>query len=312
MDEQVDPDIGRVVGFQTGDLMYIATIISIDDDADQFTVRTEDGQELTGPMSAVFLDPEKRMDVLNERYEPLGDGKFREKPRKPRSNWTPVPDPSVRDVAMYVGGILTVAFVILLFITAVSFGAILTQIDSANWVEKQGDVVDAYEGQDCSTDSEGRTRCTSYISVTVAYKYDGQKYATQDYSMLSEDWLEDADHWLEKANVTVYVNPEEPSQAVHVQGWDGVLEELGVFFFFTGLILGGYLFVFVPVWFVYAKIQRLFGIEAAQSDWTVLLGEKETDVEPDENGGDDDSKPKNEDTPPESTIEEPAQHGAFW
>ncbi len=54
MDEQVDPDIGRVVGFQTGDLMYIATIISIDDDADQFTVRTEDGQELTGPMSAVF------------------------------------------------------------------------------------------------------------------------------------------------------------------------------------------------------------------------------------------------------------------
>lgn len=34
MDEQVDPDIGRVVGFQTGDLMYIATIISIDDDAE--------------------------------------------------------------------------------------------------------------------------------------------------------------------------------------------------------------------------------------------------------------------------------------
>ena len=305
----MDRDIGRVVGFRTGGLMYIATIISIDDEADQFTVRTEDGQELTGPFSAVFLDPQKRMDELNEHYESLGDGTFREKPRTARSNWTPVPDPSVRNVAMYVGGILTVAFVILLLITAVSFSAILTQIDSANWVERQGDVVDAYEGQDCSTDPEGYENCTSYISVTVAYKYDGKKYATQDYSMLSH-WPEDADHWLEKANVTVYVNPEEPSQAVHVQGWD-VVEELGVFFFFTGLILGGYLFIFVPVWFVYAKVQRLSGIEAAQSDLTVLFGEKETDSEPDENGGDD-AEPRNEETPPESTIEEPAQHDAFW
>ena len=56
-------------------------------------------------------------------------------------------------------------------------------------------------------------------------------------------------------------------------------------FFFTGIILGGYLFVFVPIWFVYAKIQRLSGIEAGQSEWTMLFA----DVEPDENGGDDDA-----------------------
>ncbi len=178
MDEEVDPDIGRVVGFQTDDMMYIATIISIDDNADQFTVRTEDGQELTGPLDAVFLDPEKRMDELNERYEPLGGGKFREKPREAKSNWTPVADPSLRDVALTVGKIVGTILAIGIIFTVFMFGAILTQIDSGNWEEVQGTVVDAYEGQDCSSDSDGTTSCSSYTSVTVAYTYEGENYTT--------------------------------------------------------------------------------------------------------------------------------------
>ena len=262
MDEKVDRDIGRVVGFQTGDFMYIATIISIDDHAGQFTVRTEDGQELTGPLDAVFLDPEKRMDFLNEHYEPLGGGKFREKPREATSNWTPVADPSLRGVAMTVGTIVGAILAIGMLITVFSFGAILTQIDSGNWEEVQGAVIDAYEGQDCSSDSDGRTSCSSYTSVTVAYTYEGENYTTRDYSALSDDWYNTPDYWLNKASVSVYVNPEQPSQAFHIQGWDGVLEGAFVLLFFTGIILGAYIFVIVPVWFVYAKIQRLTGIEA--------------------------------------------------
>lgn len=262
MDEEVDPDIGRVVGFQTGDLMYIATIISIDDGADQFTVRTEDGQELTGPQDAVFLDPEKRMEELNERYEPLGSGKFREKPREAKSNWTPVADPTLRDIGLTAGKIVGGVLAIGIFITLISFGDILTQIDSGNWEEVQGDVVEAYEGQDCSTDADGTTSCSSYTTVTVAYTYEGENYTTRDYSALSDDWYNTAEHWLDKASVSVYVNPDQPSQAIHVQGWDGVLEGAFVLFFFTGIILGGYLFVVVPIWFVYAKIQRISGIEA--------------------------------------------------
>ena len=267
MDEEVDPDIGRVVGFQTGDHMYIATIISIDDSTDQFTVRTEDGQELTGPFSAVFLDPEKRMDELNERYEPLGGGKFREKPREATSKWTPVADPSLRTIALTAGGILGVALAIGIFITVISFGDILTQIDSGNWEEVQGDVVEAYEGEDCSSNQNndnqnGEPSCTSYTAVTVAYTYEGENYTTQDYSALSDDWYDTAEHWQNKASVSVYVNPEQPSQAFHVQGWDGVLEEASVLFVVAGIGLGGYLLVFVPVWFVYAKIQRISGIEA--------------------------------------------------
>lgn len=283
MDEQVDPDIGRVVGFQTGDLMYIATIISIDDDADQFTVRTEDGQELTGPMSAVFLDPEKRMDELNEHYESLGDGKFREKPRTPRSNWTPVADPSPGIIAFSAASIVGIAVIFLMVFILFNLSAVLTQIDSANWDEVQGNVIDAREVDDCSGSGvDGDSSCSHYTYVSVAYAYEGQNYTTKDYSVLSDDWMETEGYWLDKASIALYVNPDQPSQAVHVQGWDGVLEGVYVLFFFAGIILGGYLFVFVPVWFVYAKVQRLAGIEAPTPWWHYEKREETGDEAPQE------------------------------
>ena len=283
MDEQVDPDIGRVVGFQTGDLMYIATIISIDDDADQFTVRTEDGQELTGPMSAVFLDPEKRMDELNKHYEPLGDGTFREKPREPRSNWTPVADPSPGIIAFSAASIVGIAVIFLMAFILFNLSAVLTQIDSSNWDEVQGNVIDAREVDDCSGSGvDGESSCSHYTYVSVAYAYEGQNYTTKDYSVLSDDWMETEGYWLDKASVALYVNPDQPSQAVHVQGWDGVLEGVYVLFFFAGIILGGYLFVFVPVWFVYAKIQRLTGIEAPTPWWHYEKREETEDEAPQE------------------------------
>ena len=283
MGEKVDPDIGRVVGFQTGDLMYIATIISIDDDADQFTVRTEDGQELTGPFSAVFLDPEKRMDELNEHYESLGDGKFREKPRTPRSNWTPVADPSPGIIAFSAASIVGIAVIFLMVFILFNLSAVLTQIDSANWDEVQGNVIDAREVDDCSGSGvDGDSSCSHYTYVSVAYAYEGQNYTTKDYSVLSDDWMETEGYWLDKASIALYVNPDQPSQAVHVQGWDGVLEGVYVLFFFAGIILGGYLFVFVPVWFVYAKVQRLAGIEAPTPWWHYEKREETGDEAPQE------------------------------
>ena len=279
----MDPDIGRVVGFQTGDLMYIATIISIDDDADQFTVRTEDGQELTGPFGAVFLDPEKRMDELNEHYESLGDGTFREKPRTPRSNWTPVADPSPGIIAFSAASIVGIAVLFLMVFILFNLSAVLTQIDSANWDEVQGNVIDAREVDDCSGSGvDGDSSCSHYTYVSVAYAYEGQNYTTKDYSVLDDDWAETEGYWLEKASVALYVNPDQPSQAVHVQGWDGVLEGVYVLFFFAGIILGGYLFVFVPVWFVYAKVQRLAGIEAPTPWWHYEKREETGDEAPQE------------------------------
>ena len=264
MGEKVDRDIGRVVGFEVDEFMYIATIIAIDSEAEQFTVRTEDGQELTGPFGAVFLDPHDRMGELQADYESLGNGKFRAKRGKGTSNWVPVADPDLRTILGTSGSIIGGLFAIGVFIAVFSLGGILTQIDSGDWVETEGTVVDTYNAEDCSSDGEGGTSCISYTSVTVAYTYEGQNYTTGDYSMLSNDWLNDALYWYEVDSVTVYVNPDQPAQAVHLPGWDGVLEEAFTLLFFTGLILGGYLFLVVPVWFVYAKIQRISGIEAPE------------------------------------------------
>jgi len=128
--------------------------------------------------------------------------------------------------------------------------------------------VEAYEGEDCSSNQNdpsnqnNQPSCTSYTAVTVAYTYEGKNYTTQDYNAFRDNWVNTAEHWQNKASVSVYVNPEQPSQAFHVQGWDGVLEEASGLFVVAGIGLGGYLLVFVPVWFVYAKIQRISGIEA--------------------------------------------------
>ena len=308
MSEKVDRDIGRVVGFEVEEFMYIATIIAIDDEAEQFTVRTEDGQELTGPFGAVFLDPHDRMDELHADYEPLGNGKFRAKQRKGTSNWVPVPDPSLRSILRTSGSIVGFAFAVSVFITLASIGAILTQIDSENWVETEGNVVEAYTGEDCSTDSEGSTSCNTYTSVSVAYTYEGRNYTTGDYSMLSSDWLRSAQYWNDLESVTVYVNPEQPSQAVHLHGWDGVLEESFTLLFFTGIILGGYLIV-VPVWFVYAKIQRLNGIEAPGKSKRETDKSTIDDEIGDNKGGVQPSNPS-QDTDPHQGKEHTADHAA--
>ena len=309
MSEKVDRDIGRVVGFEVDEFMYIATIIAIDDEAEQFTVRTEDGQELTGPFGAVFLDPHDRMDELHEDFEPLGNGKFRAKQGKATSNWVPVADPNLRTILGTSGSIIGVALVIGVFIALISIGAIMTQIDSENWVETEGSVTEAYTGEDCSTDSDGTTSCSTYTSVTVAYTYDGRNYTTTDYSMLSNNWLRGAQYWNEVDSVTVYVNPEQPSQAVHLQGWDGVLEEAFTLVFFTGIILGAYLIVGVPVWFVYAKIQRLNGIEAPGKSKRETDKSTIDDEIGDNKGGVQPSNPS-QDTDPDQRKEHTADHAA--
>ena len=139
---------------------------------------------------------------------------------------------------------------ILVVITVFSIGGIMKQIESAEWVEMQGSVIDAYDGEDCSTDSDGKTSCSTYTEVTVCSK---SNFTTKAYSMLSNDWLRGAGYWDEVDSVTVYVNPEQPAQAVQ-----GVCLR----------VLCG------PHDGLFAKIQRLTGIEAPVKkkkegyDWT--------------------------------------------
>ena len=259
-EDESDGDIGKTIGLETvDDCFHIGVITDIDDATERVTVRTEEGREVIGTFGGVLLNPERRMSEIMKTYEAGEDGILR---RKSTSNWTPVPDPKLGYVARVSAGIVGVGTTILVVILLFSIGDVITQVQSSDWVETEGTVVDARNAEDCSSDGEGGTSCTSYTAVTVAYTFEGRNYTTTDYSMLSNNWLDDAAKWIEQQNVTVYVNPEQPAEALYLPGWDGVAEEIFTGFFFMGIILGGYIGIFVPVWFVYAKIQRLSGIEA--------------------------------------------------
>ena len=259
-EDEPDSEIGKTIGLQTDDdCFHIGVITDIDDATERVTVRTEEGREVIGTFDGVLLNPERRMSEILKTYEAGEDGILR---RKSTSNWTPVPDPKLGYVARVSAGIVGVGTTILVVILLFSIGDVITQVQSSDWVETEGTVVDARNAEDCSSDGEGGTSCTSYTAVTVVYTFEGRNYTTTDYSMLSNNWLDDAAKWIEQQNVTVYVNPEQPAEALYLSGWDGVAEEIFTGFFFMGIILGGYIGIFVPVWFVYAKIQRLSGIEA--------------------------------------------------
>ena len=259
VEDEPNGEIGKTIGLETDDCFHIGVITDIDDATERVTVRTEEGREVIGTFDGVLLNPEGRMSEIMKTYEAGEDGILR---RKSTSNWTPAPDPKLGYIARVSAGIVGVGTTIIVVIMLFSIGDVITQVQSSDWVETEGTVVDARNAQDCSSDGEGGTSCTSYTAVTVAYTFEGRNYTTTDYSMLSNNWLSDAAKWIEQQNVTVYVNPEQPAEALYLSGWDGVAEEIFTGFFFMGIILGGYIGIFVPVWFVYAKIQRLCGIEA--------------------------------------------------
>ena len=182
---------------------------------------------------------------------------------EPNSTWVPVADPKLSDVLTVSGRIVIIGVAILCFLLLLSAGDVMNQIQSGDWDKVEGTVLEASEDMACLNDSGEGYDCTT---VKIAYTYEERNYTTTAYSMLSDDWLNGQEYWLEQETVRVYVNPEQPAQALYLAGWAGVFEEIYAGFLFMGIFLGGYIGVFVPIWFVYAKIQRLNGIEAPQKE----------------------------------------------
>lgn len=178
---------------------------------------------------------------------------------EPNSMWVPVTDPKLSDVLTVSGRIVIIGVAMLCFLLLLSAGDVIKQIQSGDWDKAEGAVVEASDDMACFNDSgEAVEDCTT---VKIAYTYEERNYTTTAYSMLSDDWLNGQEYWLEQETVRIYVNPEQPAQALYLSGWAGVFEEIYAGFLFLGIFLGGYIGVVVPVWFVYAKIQRLNGIE---------------------------------------------------
>lgn len=154
--------------------------------------------------------------------------------------------------------IVGIGVLITSIIFLISIFSVVDQIQTGDWDEVSGTVYDVSNKLVESNDEDGTT--SEITIVTVAYSYAGKSYKTDTFSLLSDGWGQEEEHWLNMESVEVYVNPDDPTQAVHLAGWDGVVYELKKGAFFTGLILGFYLFIGVPGWALYSIFQRFRGI----------------------------------------------------
>ena len=166
---------------------------------------------------------------------------------------TDIDDPSLGAVFRTSGKIVIVGLCVILFLMALQIFAIVDQIQTENWEKVSGTVTNAEWDWDTGSadgDSDPPT------VVTVAYTYLDENYTTSTYSFVSSGWGEDPEHWLAIESVDIYVNPDNPSEAVYMAGWAVIMEEVMEALFFLGLILGLYLVIVVPAWIIYAKVRR--------------------------------------------------------
>ena len=163
-----------------------------------------------------------------------------------------IEEPSLEAIIKTSRNIVIVGLCVILFLMAISIFAIVDQIQTRNWEKVSGTVVNAEWDYDSNLDGDSSPPTV----VTVAYTYLGENYTTNTYSFVSSDWGEDPEHWRAIESIDIYVNPNNPSEAVYVAGWEVIIEEAMAGFFFIGLILGLYLIIVVPAWVIYAKVRR--------------------------------------------------------
>ena len=161
-------------------------------------------------------------------------------------------DPSLEAIIKTSRNIVIVGLCVILFLMAISIFAIVDQIQTRNWEKVSGTVVNAEWDYDSNLDGDSPPPTV----VTVAYTYLGENYTTTTYSFVSSGWGENPEHWRAIESIDIYVDPDNPSEAVYVAGWEVIIEEAMAGFFFIGLILGLYLIIVVPAWVIYAKVRR--------------------------------------------------------
>jgi len=134
---------------------------------------------------------------------------------------------------LFTGIWCTVSFVALIFIG----GPVLADIGTADWTPTDGVVIDS--GVDVSTGGKGgNTYC---LWVDYQYTFENMTYNgyvvsySQDNSC--DSWSADADEdYPPGSDVTVFVNPDNPSEAVLENGFSGI--DFGICCVFPFVIIG--------------------------------------------------------------------------
>ena len=134
---------------------------------------------------------------------------------------------------LFTGIWCTVSFVALIFIG----GPVLADIGTADWTPTDGVVIDS--GVDVSTGGKGGA--TYCLWVDYQYTFENMTYNgyvvsySQDNSC--DSWSADADEdYPPGSDVTVFVNPDNPSEAVLENGFSGI--DFGVCCVFPFVIIG--------------------------------------------------------------------------
>ena len=106
-------------------------------------------------------------------------------------------------------------------------GAIIADLGTSEWTPVDGVVTDSGVDVSYSTDSEGGDSTTYCLWVEYEYVFENRSYDgdmvsySKDNSCSSSDGNADQDY-PPGENITVYVNPENPDEAVLQSGWAGV------------------------------------------------------------------------------------------
>ena len=134
---------------------------------------------------------------------------------------------------LFTGIWCTVSFVALIFIG----GPVLADIGTADWTPTDGVVIDS--GVDVSTGGKGGNTYCLWVDYQYTFEnttYNGYVVSySQDNSC--DSWSADADEdYPPGSNVTVFVNPDNPSEAVLENGFSGI--DFGICCVFPFVIIG--------------------------------------------------------------------------
>lgn len=150
-------------------------------------------------------------------------------------------------------------------------GALVADLGTSEWTPVDGVVTDSGVSTEVSTDPEGGSSTTYCLWVEYEYVFENRSYDGDMLTYSSIDSCSSSDGNADQdyppgENITVYVNPENPNEAVLLAGWAGVDWVMLVFIVFP---LSGVFLLWVSIratlnWFK-------FWSSSVDKSWTAVI-----------------------------------------
>ena len=149
-------------------------------------------------------------------------------------------------VKLWFTGVFIPILIIFIIIILTSIFSIVEQIQTNDWVEVDATVENAEERGETTCDGEGGCTTSYDTHVLYSYNYKNTEYYGYEYTYISEDFPGLEEDYPEGLEITVYVDPNNPSDSLMVKGWEGVWIEIVKMISILGFIfiaLSSFLFV---------------------------------------------------------------------